>query len=138
MQIEINNFFSCYILKVDILSHVDCDTMILCSHKKYVDKYNNILIHKIFQPHEIFNVTVKTNATGIENAQNWLNDPKFDHIKYIFIGAKVMIKKNINISKGAINVAIVIVTSLNFDDNKKVTSITIKVISTNVYLTISR
>jgi len=44
--------------------------------------------HKIFQPHEIFNVTMKANATCIENVQNWLNDHKFDDIKYIAIGAK--------------------------------------------------
>jgi len=54
------------------------------------------------------------------------------------IGAKVMTIKHINISKGAINGTIVIVTSLTLDDNKMVTSITIKVISTNVYLTLSR
>jgi hypothetical protein len=34
---------------------------------------------------------MKTNAIGIENVQNWLNEPKFDHTKYIVIGAKVMI-----------------------------------------------
>jgi hypothetical protein len=130
-QIEINNVLSCcYISKVDTLSHVDCDTMILCSHRKNVDKYNNILIQKIFQPHEIFYVTMKTNATCIENVQNSLNDPKFDHIKYISIGAKVMITKNINIYKGVINGA----NLLAFDDNKMVTSITIKVICTNVYV----
>ncbi len=46
-----------------------------------------------------------------------------------------MITKNINISKGG---AIVIVTSLTFDDNKMVTNITIKVIYTNVYVTLNR
>jgi hypothetical protein len=38
--------------KAAILFHVDCDTMTLCSHKRDVEKYNNILIHKIFQPHD--------------------------------------------------------------------------------------
>jgi len=46
-----------------------------------------------------------------------------------------MITKNINISKGG---AIVIVTSLTFDDNKMVTNITIKVICINVYVTLNR
>jgi hypothetical protein len=49
-----------------------------------------------------------------------------------------MITKNIKISKGAINGAIAIVTSLTLDDNKMVTNITIKVISINVYLTLNR
>jgi hypothetical protein len=30
----------------------------------------DILIHKIFQPHEIFNVIVETNATCVENVKN--------------------------------------------------------------------
>jgi hypothetical protein len=48
-QIEINNVLSCcYISKTNMLSHIDCNTMILCSHKKYVDKYNDLLIHKFF------------------------------------------------------------------------------------------
>jgi hypothetical protein len=38
----------CYISKIDILSHIYCNTMILCSHKQDVDKYNNLLIHEFF------------------------------------------------------------------------------------------
>lgn len=93
-QIEIDNVLSCcYILEANILSYVDYDTMILCSHKKNINKYNYILIYKIFQRDEIFNVTMETNAAWIENEKKWLNDPKFDHIKYIAIRAKVMITK---------------------------------------------
>ncbi len=67
-----------------------------------------------------------------------LNDPKFDYINYIVIGTKVMIIENINISKGAINGAIVIVTTFIFNDNKMIASIRIKVISTHIYITLSR
>jgi hypothetical protein len=67
-----------------------------------------------------------------------LNNPKFDHINYIAIGTKVMITKNINISKGAINGTIVIVTTFTFNDKKMIIGITIKVISTNIYITLSR
>jgi hypothetical protein len=41
--------------------------MILCSHKIYINKYNYILIYKIFQLDEISNVTMETNVAGIEN-----------------------------------------------------------------------
>jgi hypothetical protein len=112
--------------------------MILCSHKRDVDKYNNILIHKIFQPHEIFKIIVETNVIGIEIVRNWLNDLKFNHINYIAIGAKVMITKNINISKGAINGTIAIVTIFTFNDNNMIASIIIKFISTNMYITLNR
>jgi len=67
-QIEINNVISYfYISKIDILSHMDCNIMILCSHNKDVDKYNHVLIHKFFQLREIFTVTLDTNATSVEN-----------------------------------------------------------------------
>lgn len=39
--------------------------MILCSHKKNVDKYNDFLIHKTFQNHELFVVIMEINAMGI-------------------------------------------------------------------------
>ncbi len=70
-QIEINNVISCcYISNFDILSHMDCNIMILCSHKKDVDKYNDVLIHKFFQPREIFTITLDTNVTCVENLKN--------------------------------------------------------------------
>ncbi len=51
---------------------------------------------------------------------------------------KWWLQKNINISKGAINGGIVIMTFLTFNVNKIITSITIKVLCTNIYLTLSR
>jgi len=39
--------------------------MILCSHKKNLDKYNDLLIHKTFQNHELFIVIMETDAMGI-------------------------------------------------------------------------
>jgi len=112
--------------------------MILCSHKKYVDKYNDLLIHRFFQPHEIFTITLDTNATGVENVKNWLNDSKCNHFKYVVIGAKVMITKKLNILKGAINGAIATITSYIFDDNEIITSIIIKVLSTNATSILSK
>ncbi len=70
--------------------------------------------------------------------RNWLNDLKFNHINYIAIGTKVMITKNINISKGAMNGTIVIVSIFTFNDNKMIASITIKAISKNIYITLNR
>jgi hypothetical protein len=50
-----------------------------------------------FQPHENFTITLDTNATGVENDKN---DSKFNHFKYIVIGAKVMITNNIIFERG--------------------------------------
>jgi len=83
------------------------------------------LIHKIFLPTEIFDITMETNVLGIQNVHSWLNDSKFNHIKHIIIRAILMLTENTNISKGAVNGAIVIITSIEFDNNKIIISIII-------------
>jgi hypothetical protein len=40
--------------------------MILHSHKKNVGKYNDFLIHKLFQGHEMFYVITGTNVLNIQ------------------------------------------------------------------------
>ncbi len=49
-----------------------------------------------------------------------------------------MFIQNINISKGTINGTIVIITSLDFNKDKKFTSITIKIINTNRFMALKR
>ncbi len=52
---EIDNVLSCcYVSKTKVLSNIDNDTTILCSHQKDVNKYNDLIIHKIFHVNEIF------------------------------------------------------------------------------------
>jgi hypothetical protein len=79
---------------------------------------------------------METNALGIQNVNSWLNDSKFDHIKYIPIGAIAMLTKNINISKGALNGAVAIITSIEFDNNKIIINIIIKFRNSNTFITI--
>ncbi len=121
-----------------MLSHIDSDTTTLCSHQKYVNKYNDLIIHKIFHANESFDVMMETNVMGVEHVENWLHDSKFDHIRYVAIGARVMITKNINISKGVVNGTFTIVTSITFNNDKIITIIFIKIISTNRKIMLKR
>jgi hypothetical protein len=54
----------------------------------------------------------------------------------IAIGEIVMLTKNINIPKGVINGAIAIITSIEFDNNKIIISITIKIHNSNTFITL--
>jgi hypothetical protein len=54
----------------------------------------------------------------------------------IAIGEIVMLTKNINISKGVVNGAIVIITSIEFDNNKIIINITIKILNSNTFITL--
>jgi hypothetical protein len=85
-----------------------------------------------------FDVMMKTNTLDIENVKTRLHDPKSNHIKYVTIGAIVMLAKNINISKGVVNGTIATITSVGFNNNKMVTSIIIKKFSANMFLTLKR
>jgi len=101
VQNEIDNVLSCcYASKTKVLSHIDSDTAILYSHCKYVNKYNDSIICKMFHANKSVDVMMETNVMGVEHVENWLHDSKFDHIKYVAIGARIMITKNISISKG--------------------------------------
>ncbi len=107
--------------------------------KEIVNKYNDFLIHKIFPSNEFFDVTMETNTLDIENVNTRLHDPKFNHIKYVAIGAIVMLTENINILKGVVNGTIVMITSIGFNNNNKmVTNIRIKKFNTNMFLTLKR
>jgi hypothetical protein len=97
-----------------------------------------LLIHKIFDANDIFDVTMEINAMNIENVQTWLHDPKFNHIKYVAIQAVIMLTKNINISKGVVNGTIAIITSLEFNNDKIITSIAIKIVNTNIFMTLKK
>jgi hypothetical protein len=81
---------------------------------------------------------METNAMNIENVQTWLHDPKFNHIKYVAIQTLVMLTKNTNISKGVVNGTIAIITSLKFNNDKIITSIAIKIISKNIFMTLKK
>jgi hypothetical protein len=71
-QNEIDNVFSCcYVSKTEVLSHINSDTNILCSHRKDVNKYNDLIVHKMFHANEIFDVMIENNAMVVEN---WLHD----------------------------------------------------------------
>jgi ATP-dependent DNA helicase PIF1 len=92
----------------------------------------------MFHANEIFDVMMETNVMGVEHVKNWLHDFKLGRNKYVVIGVRVMITKNINISKGVVNGALVIVTSITFNNDEVVTSIIIKIISTNIQIMLKR
>ncbi len=92
----------------------------------------------MFHANESFEVIMETKVMGVEYVENWLHDSKFDHIRYVAIGARVMITKTINISKGVVDGTFAIVTSTTFNNDKIVTSIIIKIISTNIQIMLKR
>jgi len=121
-----------------MLSHIDSDTTILCSHRKDVNKYNDLIIHKMFHANENFDVMMKINAMDVEHVENWLHDSKFDHIINVAIGTRIMIIENINISKGVMNGTFATITTIIFNNDKIITNITIKIISTNIQIMFKR
>jgi len=73
-----------------------------------------------------------------EHVENGLHDSKFDHIIYVAIGARIIIIENMNIWKGVVNGTFATITTIIFNNDKIITNITIKIISTNIQIMFKR
>jgi hypothetical protein len=64
-----------------LLSNIDDETSILCTHHIDVENYNNIIFQKLFTSNEVFDVVLDANVSKFEHMQQWIKDPHFEHIK---------------------------------------------------------
>jgi hypothetical protein len=79
---------------------MDAITTIFSTHKKNVEEYYNIMLHKQFSIIEIYPVKIETKfATNIKHFEFWLNDKYFNHINDIVIRALIMYIKNVTYQK---------------------------------------
>jgi ATP-dependent exoDNAse (exonuclease V) alpha subunit len=70
-------------------------------------------------------VPIDSNAFDIEELSDWIEDPKFNQLKKVVVGALVMILDNINIEKGVNNGAMGKVEAIHFKEDTNVEGITI-------------
>ena len=68
-----------------------------------------------------------TNILLDDNIEYWLDDAHFIQLHIVGIRALVMFTENVSISKGVVNGATAIVTSINLDMNQNVTSIIVQI-----------
>jgi hypothetical protein len=72
--------------------------MVLCSHKIDVEKYNDIMITKLFYDSIIYLIDIHSNTFEVEKLDTIVNNPHFNLLKKFAINAKVMLIENINIA----------------------------------------
>ncbi len=65
---------NCYIDEDLIEQYIDGKTKILCTHRKDVDYYNNLILHKKFPADQIYVIQLETNARNVEHIQSWVNN----------------------------------------------------------------
>jgi ATP-dependent exoDNAse (exonuclease V) alpha subunit len=58
---------NCYIDEDLVEQYIDDETTILCTHRKDVDYYNNLIIHKKFPTDQIYAIQLETNARNVEH-----------------------------------------------------------------------
>jgi ATP-dependent exoDNAse (exonuclease V) alpha subunit len=105
--------------------YIDDKTTILCTHRKDVDYYNDLILHKKFPVDQIYVIQLETNARNVEHIQSWVNNKRFNHMQYVALGTLVMLTENIDLKVGAANGTIGIVTKLKFDLEDNVCSISV-------------
>ncbi len=121
---EISSFLNnCYIDEDLIEQYIDDKTIILCTHRKNVDYYNDFILHKKFPAYQIYVIQLETNARNVEHIQSWVNNKRFNHMQHVALGALVMLTENIDLKVGVANGTIGIVTKLEFDLEDNVCSI---------------
>ncbi len=63
--------------------YIDDKTTILCTHRKDVDYYNDLILHKKFPGDQIYAIQLETNARNVEHIQSWVNNKRFNHMQYV-------------------------------------------------------
>jgi hypothetical protein len=116
---------NCYIDEDLVEKYIDDKTTIFCTHRKNVDYYNDLIIHKIFPADQIYTIQLETNARNVEHIQFWVNNKRFNHMQHVALGALVMLTENIDLKVGVANGTTGIVTKLEFDLENNVYSISI-------------
>ncbi len=116
---------NCYIDEDLVEKYIDDKTTIFCTHRKNVDYYNDLIIHKNFPADQIYTIQLETNARNVEHIQFWVNNKRFNHMQHVALGALVMLTENIDLKVGVANGTTGIVTKLEFDLENNVYSISI-------------
>jgi ATP-dependent exoDNAse (exonuclease V) alpha subunit len=116
---------NCYIDEDLVEQYIDDKTRILCTHRKDVDYYNNLILHKKFPADQIYAIQLETNARNVEHIQSWVNNKRFNHMQHVALGALVMLTENIDLKVGAANGTTGIITKLEFDLEDNVCSISV-------------
>ncbi len=82
MEEEISSVLNnCYIDETLVEQYIDDKTIILCTHWKDVDYYNDLIIHKKFPAEQIYVIQLETNVRNDEHIQSWVNNKRFNHVQ---------------------------------------------------------
>jgi hypothetical protein len=115
----------CYIDEELVEQYIDDKTIILCTHWKDANYYNNLILHKKFLVDQIYALQLETNARNVEHIQSHVNNKRFNHMQHVALGALVMLIKNIDLKVGVTNGIARIMTKLEFDLKNNVCNISI-------------
>lgn len=136
---EISHYLDdCVMDEESILSKIDIETTVLCTHRVDVDKYNDIMISKLFDVNEVYEIPIDSNAFNVKELGGWINDPKFNQLKKGAVGALVMVLDNINIERGVINGTMAKIEALHVKEGGYVEAITIGLMDSGLQVKLKR
>ena len=121
-----------------ILAKLDDQTIVFCTHRRDVDKYNDIMISKLFDATEVYDIPIDSITFEVEELGDWINDPKSNQLKKGAVGALVMVLDNINIEKGVINGAMAKIISIHFKKGRDVDAITIGLLDSGLQIKLKK
>ncbi len=102
-----------------------------------MENYYILIFQKLFTSNEIFDVVLDMNL-NLNICNNGLKIPILKILKKVIVGVLVLIIENIVMLRGIVNGTMAIVTSINFDDSKNISNITIKILNARFELILNR
>lgn len=93
----------CFISEDDARLEMNERTLVLCTHRSDALRFNRLILQQSFEPSSIIPLPRTTNASGVTDLCDWLNEPKFFEIESVAIGARVLLTANLDTTKFAAN-----------------------------------
>lgn len=128
----------CFVTATEAEALCGENTTVICSHRELVSHYNDIMIERNFDPSDILEIPMATNASQVPHLQTWANCKRFHQLSKVAKTARVMVTRNQDLKMGAANGAIGTVEDVSFKRDGSVKSFAVRLSDSNSLISLSR
>jgi hypothetical protein len=128
----------CFISEKEAEALCGENTTVICSHRKLVSYYNNLMLSRSFSLDEIIDIRVSSNAQNVAKLNDWVNCDRFHQLSKVALSAKVMITRNQDLKQGAANGAVGRIEDLKFKPDGTLKSIHVRLHDSKNLVSITR
>jgi hypothetical protein len=119
--------------EADIVQHIadvgPANITVICTHREDVQHYNAHIFQQLFpDPATHVALPTLTNGSHVPELQEWLQEQDFNECPMLAVGARVMLTRNLNVTKGAANGTLAEVVSISNREDSSVKCISVRLL----------